>query len=140
MLFHVKWEGWPDLTWEPKESFSDPSVVKDYLEQHASSRIKALPAADKPRAGIKQYFSTTVAPAAKAKAPAIPPAAEVGSRQADSSESDEDSYEIENIRAHHLSDPRSVLAAPEHDPSNYYTRHNRKGHASAFGRGAAGRL
>lgn len=30
MLYKVKWEGWTDPTWEPKTSFGDLSVIREY--------------------------------------------------------------------------------------------------------------
>lgn len=30
MLYHVKWEGWEEPTWEPASSFVDPEVVGEY--------------------------------------------------------------------------------------------------------------
>ncbi|CZT25091.1 uncharacterized protein RCC_10820 [Ramularia collo-cygni] len=30
MLYHTKWEGWDEMTWEPAASFPDQSVVEEY--------------------------------------------------------------------------------------------------------------
>ncbi|GAB7327820.1 hypothetical protein MBLNU13_g11616t1 [Cladosporium sp. NU13] len=33
MLYKVKWEGWPDVTWEPETSFSNMDVVREYQQR-----------------------------------------------------------------------------------------------------------
>ena len=33
MLYQVKWEGWPDVTWEPETSFSNLDVVREYQQR-----------------------------------------------------------------------------------------------------------
>lgn len=33
MLYKVKWEGWPDTTWEPETSFGDLEVVREYQQK-----------------------------------------------------------------------------------------------------------
>jgi hypothetical protein len=33
MLYQVKWEGWPDVTWEPETSFSNMDVVREYQQR-----------------------------------------------------------------------------------------------------------
>ena len=33
MLYKVKWEGWPDATWEPETSFSNMDVVREYQQR-----------------------------------------------------------------------------------------------------------
>jgi hypothetical protein len=34
MLYHVKWKGYEDLTWEPASSFEDTVLIQSYNEYH----------------------------------------------------------------------------------------------------------
>jgi hypothetical protein len=34
MLYHVKWKGYEDLTWEPASSFEDTILIQSYNEYH----------------------------------------------------------------------------------------------------------
>lgn len=33
MLYQVKWEGYPDVTWEPETSFGNMDVVREYQQR-----------------------------------------------------------------------------------------------------------
>ncbi|KAF7197654.1 hypothetical protein HII31_00993, partial [Pseudocercospora fuligena] len=41
VLYHTKWEGSEELTWEPSDSFMDPSTVRDYHKRLEEERKNA---------------------------------------------------------------------------------------------------
>ncbi|KAF2763867.1 hypothetical protein EJ03DRAFT_49961 [Teratosphaeria nubilosa] len=100
LLYHVKWEGDPKPTWEPAESFSDPSIIEAYHRMRKqSSRANTASSSQQARVG------STTAPVNSLMQ------GTVGSRThpLDLTEEDdeEEGYEIEAILAHELSDPRT---------------------------------
>ncbi|KAK5108772.1 hypothetical protein LTR62_007832 [Meristemomyces frigidus] len=126
MLYQVQWEGADELTWEPAESFSEQSIIEDYrmrVERHES--IKAAGS----KASTTSHLNTTqrTAPFAPDKqvtssGPSLakllataqqqPRLTEVKdssdeNQSSDDEEDDDGAYEVEDILAHHLSDPRT---------------------------------
>lgn len=92
MLYHVKWEGFDEPTWEPEESFGDQSIVEEYRK----------------RVGLGKDLSATAAPSVKAAGgveSTIHIAGTTG--QDESDESDDEEYEVERVLDHHLSDPKT---------------------------------
>jgi hypothetical protein len=58
MLYHVKWESYDELTWEPIESFPVRSIVLEYRERHGLHR----PEASSGVVQSKKYASRVEAP------------------------------------------------------------------------------
>lgn len=111
MLYHVKWEGFDELTWEPIESFPDRGVVEDYERRFPAQA--ALPDKHVQDTNILLASSTkrtTNAPTAVASSAQTFRSSQMQADEADgdgTDEEEEDSWEVEKILAHHLSDPRT---------------------------------
>lgn len=143
MLYHTKWEGHQDLTWEPAESFSDPSTITDYRKRVGLDRDKQ--ASRSPTIVVpvvasgstsQSALTTKGSTASTSKPPTIsqsalttkgstasttkPPTVGVsGNKQQKMnveeviSESEDEGWEIEKILAHHMSDPRTHPGKPQ---------------------------
>ncbi|KAI5362018.1 Putative chromo/chromo shadow domain, Chromo-like domain superfamily protein [Septoria linicola] len=108
LLYHTKWEGSEDLTWEPASSFVDPETVKAYRlrtgldkgKQAIKSPMRVVPvlASDtKAKTAATLDNAILVQPSQPSKASTL---------ETSDDDMDED-YEIEKILAHHMSDPKS---------------------------------
>jgi hypothetical protein len=54
MLYHVKWEGYDELTWEPIDSFPVRSIVLEYRERHGLHRTEDSYSVAKPKQALPQ--------------------------------------------------------------------------------------
>lgn len=118
LLYKTKWEGFPDPTWEPAESFPDVGVIASYrkhagLDQPEKTQISTLvtnmqkkEATAKGKADIRPFLKTAAAPQ-KADT-----ASEDDDEDEDEDEEDEEAYEVERILAHQKSDPRTHPGKP----------------------------
>ena len=103
MLYHVKWEGFDQPSWEPVESFPDRSVVHEYHQ-----RIKSqATGSDGDELANDEEDATLVAPASASRTTHAQPAPR--DKQSESSEDDDEeeegTYEVEGVVGHHMSDP-----------------------------------
>ncbi|KXS95252.1 hypothetical protein AC578_9458 [Pseudocercospora eumusae] len=113
VLYHTKWEGSEEMTWEPAESFLDSSTVRDYHKRLEEEKRNAQSAngkveRSKQPLGVAQRETTRVpVPSiAQSKKP-------VDSSEEETGEDDEEGWEIESILAHHMSDPRTHPGKPQ---------------------------
>lgn len=105
MLYQVKWEGSDELTWEPLESFGDPSTVSEY-----GKRV-GLPAEDHEE-DSEDAEAEHRAALMPAKAQPVPstlgkPKTQTSRAKDDAGHTAEGEYEIVAIQDHLLSDPRT---------------------------------
>ncbi|KAF2213885.1 hypothetical protein CERZMDRAFT_95913 [Cercospora zeae-maydis SCOH1-5] len=115
VLYHTKWEGHDELTWEPADSFVDPNTVAEY---------RARVGLDKAKQAIKSPDRVVPIVASSSKPLTLPKNLDArasqhtksksssGSLEVDS-EGDHDGYEIEKILAHHMSDPKTHPGKPQ---------------------------
>ncbi|EME84608.1 uncharacterized protein MYCFIDRAFT_210927 [Pseudocercospora fijiensis CIRAD86] len=108
VLYHTKWEGSEELTWEPSDSFMDPSTVRDYHkrleeEKRNAQNAKATPERSRQAVQVAQAATTRVPMPSTAQ----PRKQMEESSDEESDEDDEEGWEIESILAHHMSDPRT---------------------------------
>lgn len=123
MLYHTKWEGHQDLTWEPAESFSDPSTITDYRKRVGLDRDKqasrsptiVVPVVASGGSASQSALTTKGGTASTS----LPPTANVtGVKQQkmnvrEEETSGDEGWEIEKILAHHMSDPRTHPGKPQ---------------------------
>ncbi|KAM3416480.1 hypothetical protein BST61_g8073 [Cercospora zeina] len=115
VLYQTKWEGHDEPTWEPADSFVDPSTVAEY---------RARVGLDKAKQTIRSPERIVPVVASSSKPLALPRSSDAQASQlrkskssSESSEDDgeegQDGYEIEKILAHHMSDPRTHPGKPQ---------------------------
>ncbi|KAK3676201.1 hypothetical protein LTR78_003951 [Recurvomyces mirabilis] len=126
MLYKVKWEGYDDPTWEPIESFPDVGIVEDYhIYVAQQDSIRAATLLQYSGAAVQRTRHTAIVTSGIAKmktnledssnllsvatAPVIQGTDHDEDDQSEDSEDDEenDSYEVESVLAHRMSDPKS---------------------------------
>lgn len=106
MLYQVKWEDYDEPTWEPAESFSDPSIVREYRH-----RAGLPPELDD--SALEYGEDSIMGPEMSTDSKAAPSNAknarknESFDEDEDMDDVDEDEFEVESIQGHHLSDPRT---------------------------------
>lgn len=123
MLYHTKWEGHQDLTWEPAESFSDPSTITDYRKRVGLDRDKQAsrsPTIVVPVVASGSTSQSALATKGSTASTTKPPTVGFsGNKQQkmnveeEISESEDEGWEIEKILAHHMSDPRTHPGKPQ---------------------------
>lgn len=143
MLYHTKWEGHDEMTWEPAESFADPSTIAEYRQragldagQKAAQNPPRIVPVNKTASGVeiksrsssrstgrnavhdspaKVAITQSHINSTKSIATEAEAPARSGSEGHDDQDSseDEDNYEVERILAHHMSDPRSHPGKPQ---------------------------
>ncbi|KAK0931592.1 hypothetical protein LTR29_016317 [Friedmanniomyces endolithicus] len=119
MLYQVKWEGFDETSWEPVESFPDRSVVEEYEREIGARAAIATGTSQNHGRGTQAVAAPSVAlpnPVNRLLQPAVEPVAATVESSDDDSDpedagSDDGTYIVEAITAHHLSDPRTH--APE---------------------------
>ncbi|KJX97200.1 hypothetical protein TI39_contig531g00009 [Zymoseptoria brevis] len=118
MLYLTKWEGFPEETWEPAESF-DESIIKDYRRrvgldkpiQSSTASTSKSPAKNSPLQAVPARAAKSASPAKSAQQSGQKPSPTKNMVEIISS--DEDSgYEVEAILGHHMSDPRTHPGKP----------------------------
>jgi len=119
MLYHVKWEGFDEPSWEPVESFPDRSIVEEYEREVRARATIATGNGQSRGSGTQVIAAQSIALAESINQllqPAAKPVAATEEPSDDESGSDDagsldGTYIVEAITAHHLSDPRTH--APE---------------------------
>ncbi|SMQ49331.1 unnamed protein product [Zymoseptoria tritici ST99CH_3D7] len=118
MLYLTKWEGFPEETWEPAESF-DESIIKDYRRRvgldkpiGSSNVPKAKsPANNSPLQAVSARAAKSKSPAKSAQQSEQKPSPTKNMVEIISSD-EESEYEVEAILGHHMSDPRTHPGKP----------------------------
>jgi hypothetical protein len=125
MLYHTKWEGYDQLTWEPAESFGDPSTIAQYrkkvgldrpgsilkhLERVVPIRQQPSPVtrlATKPIQSSSSVAKTAAGPERKKGVSEEKRKPQESSKDESKDDESDDGWEIQSILAHHMSDPRT---------------------------------